>query len=61
MTDAQLRRLFAWVASHGVDCYLNAEDGYIVVYTELVDMAGKWTRETDRVRTVRDARAVLGY
>ena len=61
MSPGQLRRLYEWVASHGVDCCLNAEDGYVVIYTELVDRDGNATRETDRAHSVKDARAILGY
>lgn len=61
MNDYQLRRLYEWVATHGVDCNLNAEDGYIVIYTPVALNGQVVGHEVDRARTLADARAILGY
>jgi hypothetical protein len=61
MSPGMLSRFVRWVESHGVDCNMNAEDGYLVIHGEAVHADGTVTRETDRARTVADARAILGY
>jgi hypothetical protein len=61
LTGPQLDRLATWVRSHGVDAHANFEDGYVVIYSELVHEDGRTERECDRARSIADARAILGY
>lgn len=61
MTEYQLRKLAAWIRTHDCEVSENIEDGYLVVYSEVVDRAGNVTRESDRIRNLSQARAVLGY
>ena len=56
-----LLRLARWDRSHGVAVDVDSEHGCLIVYSEAVHHDGRVETVVDSVRTLAEARTLLGY
>lgn len=59
MTKTDLYRLLAWIRDH--DVYALVRGDAIIVYTQVLRPDGVMDEESHTVRTMSQAREVLGY
>lgn len=59
MNVTHLERIRSYVADHGLDAWI--ENGKVCVISNVMHITGQWSKVQDSVKTLAEARMLLGY